>query len=115
MVALSIVEAEYIAAGVCATQAVWLKKILGELQHQQREPTKIFCDNKSVIALTKNLVFHGHSKHMDIKFYYIHDLVKDKEIAIEFCSSEDLTKPLKMDEFLKVNKMLGMMKLEDLV
>ena len=59
MVALSTAEAEYIAAVGCATQAIWLRKILGELQYQQNKPTVIFCDNKSTIALTKNPVFHG--------------------------------------------------------
>lgn len=44
-------------------------------------------------------MFHDHSKHIDIKFHYSRDLVKDSEIAVEFCKSEEevadiLTKPL---------------------
>ena len=90
------------------------------LQHEQKEPTKIFCDNMSAIALSKNPVFHGRSKHIDIKFHYIRNLVKDREIALMFCKSEDqvadiFTKPLKVEAFLKLKKMMGMMKLEDLV
>lgn len=57
VVALSTAEAEYIAATSCATQAVWLRRMMSELRHQQDSPTKIFCDDKSTIALTKNPVF----------------------------------------------------------
>lgn len=52
LVALSTVEAEYIAATSCATQAIWLRKILEILQHKQDAPTSIFYDNKSTIALS---------------------------------------------------------------
>jgi hypothetical protein len=115
VVALSTAEAEYIAATNCATQAVWLRRMLSELQYQQDGPTKIFCDNKSTIALTKNPVFHGRSKHIDIKHHYIRDLIRDKEIVVEYCTSEDqiadiFTKPLKTNLFLKMKNLLGMMK-----
>lgn len=115
VVALSTAEAEYIAATNYVTQAVWLRRILSELQHQQNGPTKIFCDNKSIITLTKNTVFHGRSKHINIKHHYIRDLIKDKEIVVELCISGDqlayiFTKPLKVNLFIKLKKMLRMMK-----
>ena len=110
---LSTTEVEYIAAVGCATQAIWLRKILGELQYQQNKPTVIFCDNKPTIALTKNPVFHGRSKHIDIKHHYIRELVKNKEIMVEYCASEDqianiFMKPLKAEQFFKLKRMLGM-------
>jgi len=119
VVALSTAEAEYIAAGSTATQAVWLRRILSVLQHKQEGPTKILCDSKSAIALSKNPVFHGRSKHIDIKFHFIRDLVNDKEIELEFVRSEDqvadiFTKPLKAELFLKMKRLMGMMKFEDL-
>lgn len=100
VVALSIAEAEYMAAISSATQALWLRRMLGFLQHKQDNPTIIFCDSKSAIELTKNPVFHGRSKHIDIKFYFIHDLVQDKEMVIEYCKTGEqvtdvFTKPLK--------------------
>lgn len=62
------------------------------------------CDNKSAIALAKNLVFHGRSKHIDIKIHYILELIKNGEIELDFCRTahqivDFLTKPLKMDSF----------------
>jgi hypothetical protein len=115
VVALSTAEAEYIAAAYCATQAVWLRKMLEELRHKQQHPTVIYCDNKSAIALAKNPVFHGRSKHIDIKYHFIRDLVKSEEIVLEFCKTEDqmadiFTKALKTNSFLKFKKMIGMVK-----
>ncbi|XP_020271177.1 uncharacterized protein LOC109846363 [Asparagus officinalis] len=41
VVALSSCEAEYIAASTCACQAIWLRSLMKELQHQQEAPTEI--------------------------------------------------------------------------
>uniref|UniRef100_M1A7P8 Copia-type reverse transcriptase n=1 Tax=Solanum tuberosum TaxID=4113 RepID=M1A7P8_SOLTU len=93
--------------------------MIGFLQHKQDSPTKIFFDSKSAIALTKNSIFHGHSKHIDIKWHFIRDLVQDKEIMVEYCKTEEqvvdiFTKPLKLELFIKLKKMLGMVTFEDL-
>ena len=105
------------AVTFAACQAVWLHLMLCELKYEQKGPTKILCDNKSTIALTKNLMFHGRSKHISIKFYYIRELVKNQEIELEFCRSEDqvtniFTKPLKTDVFEKLKMMLGWLTLQ---
>ncbi|PKI62768.1 hypothetical protein CRG98_016867 [Punica granatum] len=112
VVALSTAEAEYIAAAYCATQAIWLRQLLRELQLEQMKPTVIKCDNKSAIALAENPVFHGRSKHIDIKYHFIRALVKSGEIVLEFCKSEDqvadmFTKPLKADTLFKLKRMIG--------
>ncbi|XP_016681202.1 secreted RxLR effector protein 161-like [Gossypium hirsutum] len=39
-------EAEYIAATSAACQAIWLRRVLADLQHEQNGATKIFCDKK---------------------------------------------------------------------
>lgn len=85
VVAFSIVKAEYIV--VVSTQAVLLWRLLKELNQKQTIPTKIFCNNKLAICLTNDLFFHGRSKHIGIKFYYIHELVKENEAAVEFNNS----------------------------
>ena len=50
----------------------------------QKGPTKILCNNKSTIALIKNLMFHGRSKYISIKFHYIRELVKIKRSNLGF-------------------------------
>ncbi|TXG61110.1 hypothetical protein EZV62_012473 [Acer yangbiense] len=62
----------------------------------------------------EDIVYHGRSKHSDIKFHFIQDLVKDNEIMIEYYHSEEkvaniFTKPLKVDSFLKLKKTLCIM------
>ena len=79
MIALSTAEAEYIAAANCAIQAIWLRRMLGFLKHEEGSPTTLCCDSKSAIELTKHPVFHGRSKHIDIKFHFIRNLVNEKE------------------------------------
>ncbi|CAJ2651499.1 unnamed protein product [Trifolium pratense] len=58
IVTLSTCEAEYVEATSCVCHAIWLRNLLKELSLPQKEPTKIFVDNKSAIALAKNPVFH---------------------------------------------------------
>lgn len=86
--------------------------MLGKLNQKQNSPTKIYSDNNSAIALKKKRVFHRKRKYIDIKYYCIHDLVKDKEIELKFCKPENevadiLTKPLKCEEFYKLKKNVG--------
>ena len=81
-IALSSAEAEYIVATSAACKAVWLRRILIDLQHKQDEPTIMFCDNMSTMAMTKNSVFHNRSKHIEIRCHYICELVDKKEIEL---------------------------------
>jgi hypothetical protein len=51
IVSISSAEAEYVAATSASCQAVWLRRILNDMSHTENEPTPIFCDNTSTIAL----------------------------------------------------------------
>jgi hypothetical protein len=55
MVTLSSTEAEVYAAIECAKDAIFFRDVLSELGYQQLEPTTLFIDNKSAIALSKPL------------------------------------------------------------
>eukprot|EP00253_Pinus_taeda_P011241 PITA_11241 len=57
VVALSTAEAEYVVATAAACQAMWLRRVLRDLCHEQENGTTIYCDNSSAIALSKNSVF----------------------------------------------------------
>ena len=59
-------EAEYIAATSAATQGLWLSRLLGELLGSKVDVVELKMDSKSALALTKNPVFHGRSKHIRI-------------------------------------------------
>ncbi|XP_074356626.1 secreted RxLR effector protein 161-like [Apium graveolens] len=113
IVNLSTTEAEFIAATACACQAIWLRRILEELQVKQVKATTIFCDNNSAIKLSRNPVLHGRSKHIDVKYYFLRYLSNDGTIELVYCRTEDQvadiqTKPLKVATFVKLRGLHGM-------
>ncbi|GJX27946.1 ribonuclease H-like domain, reverse transcriptase, RNA-dependent DNA polymerase [Tanacetum coccineum] len=83
-VALSSCESEFIAATAAATQALWLKRLLSKLTHSREGKVTIMVDNKSAIALMKNPVFHGRSKHIDTKYHFIRECIEREDIQVEF-------------------------------
>jgi hypothetical protein len=98
-VALSLCEAEFIAATEAAKQALWLRTLLSELTATKPMTVTLFVDNNSAIALMKNPVFHGRSKHIDIKYHFIRECVECGQILVRrVCTNEQkadaLTKPL---------------------
>ena len=80
--ALSTAEAKYIALCVAVHEAVWLRKLLADLFDHEMDSTIIHCDNQSCVKLSKNLVFHDKSKHIEIKYHYIRDMVQMKAIHV---------------------------------
>ncbi|KAG6521833.1 hypothetical protein ZIOFF_018966 [Zingiber officinale] len=86
-VSLSSAEAEYIAATDAACEAVWLRRILSDVEQKQEAPITIFCDNNSTIAMTKNPVFHARTKHIELRHHFIRDLVSDKKIQLKFINT----------------------------
>ena len=89
MVALSTTEAEYVAATLCACQCVWLGRLLEKIGVKEKTKVVIMCDNNSTMQLSKHPVFHGRSKHIDVKFHFLRDLVNDGIVKLSFCSSQD--------------------------
>jgi hypothetical protein len=74
-IALSTAEAEYIAACSASCEAIWLRKLLTDLFDLEMKATMILYDNQSCIKMTENLVFHDRSKHIEIRYHYICDMV----------------------------------------
>ncbi|KAG6383152.1 hypothetical protein SASPL_157102 [Salvia splendens] len=66
-VAQSSAEAEYVATALTTSQAIWLRRILRYMGEHQENPTEIYCDNKSAIAMAKNPIHHNRTKHIAIK------------------------------------------------
>ena len=63
------------------------------------DATDIYCVNQSCIKLTDNLVIHDKSKNIEIKYYYIQDMVHRRDINLQYVPTQEqvayfLTKPL---------------------
>lgn len=110
-VTLSTTEAEFVAAGSCACQCVWMRRILERLGHSQDNCTVVLCDNSSTIKLSKNPVLHGRSKHIDVRFHFLRDLTRDGVVELKHCGTQEqvadiMTKPLKLEVFLRLRDCL---------
>ena len=103
------------AATACASQVVWMRRVLEQIGQAQKENTIVMCDNSSTIKLSKNPVMHGRSKHIDVRFHFLRELVNYKIIELKFCESREqiadvMTKPLKLESFQKFRNHMGMCK-----
>ena len=70
-------------------------------------------DNQPTIAITKNLVLHDRSKHIDVKFHFLRNCVDGGQIVIEFVETgrqltDVLTKPLGRLRLTELKEMIGM-------
>jgi hypothetical protein len=113
IVALSTTEAEYIATTHAAKEAIWIRKLMSELGHEQKQPTTIFEDNKSCIALANNPVFHMRTKHIDIQYHFIREAIKQQHVSLEYCPTEQMTadaftKPLPTTKFIDTRVRMGL-------
>jgi hypothetical protein len=71
VVAQSSCKSEYIAAANATCQALWLARVLAEVQGSALSTPLLRVDNKSVIALIKNLILYGQSKHIEVKYHLV--------------------------------------------
>lgn len=95
-----------------------MRRILEKLSHIQGKCTTVFCDNSSTIKLSKNPVMHGRSKHIDVRFHFLRDLTKAGVVELVHCGTQDqiadmMTKPLKLDTFLKLRELMGVREVPD--
>ena len=70
-VALSSMEAEYMALCATTQEAIWLILLLKDLGYKQTNPIIIFEDNQSAIAYSKNNTDHKGTKHIDTKYHFV--------------------------------------------
>jgi hypothetical protein len=76
IISLNTAEAEYIVACSANYEAIWLRKLLTDLFDLDMEETTILYDNQSCIKMIENHVFHDRSKHIEICYHYIRDMVQ---------------------------------------
>ena len=111
-ISLSTAEAEYIAAGSCCTQLIWLNKMLTDYGFPQPTLT-LFCDSTSAINISKNPVQHSRTKHIDIRHHFIRQLVETKQLSLTHVNSsaqlaDMFTKALDVQTFIHLRQSIGL-------
>ena len=79
-VALSTTEAEYYALDIACQEEVWLWQLCHKLHMNLDQLTSIYSDNTGAVALSDNPVFHNCSKHINIQWHFVCDLIQSKLI-----------------------------------
>ena len=77
--------------------------------------TVILCYNQSCINMTENPMFHDRSKHLEIKYFYIQDVMQKGAINLQYVSTDEqvadvLTKPLSRIKFKHFREKLGVVR-----
>ena len=109
--ALSSTEAEYMAVAAAIKEALWLRFLLREAGFPQDEPTVIFEDNQSCIALAKNPGKHDRTKHIDIRYHFAREQVIEYEnVVLIYRPTDEMvadmnTKALGAPKFVKFRDM----------
>jgi len=110
-IALSSTEAEYVALSEASREAMWLRHLYGELGYIQKEPILLLGDNDGSIAMARNPELHKRTKHVDIRWHWVRELVSDSLINIVDCrdpeqTADVLTKQHPRPKFVRhVNKL----------
>ncbi|KAF2347047.1 hypothetical protein FHG87_022197 [Trinorchestia longiramus] len=94
-----------------------IELLLIDLELKTGGPMVVNEDNQSAICLAQILKYHGRSKHIDIKFHYVRDLVRNKEIDLVCCPSNDMlvdifTKGLSAEKFSRLRRKLSVVSFE---
>ncbi|KAJ9544402.1 hypothetical protein OSB04_024109 [Centaurea solstitialis] len=112
-VSTSTSEAEYVAAGSCCAQVLWMWNQLMDYGFQLSK-IPIYCDNTLVIAIANNPVLHSKTKHIEIRYHFIRDNVTNGDVELHFIPTEYqlanlFTKPLDEKRFNQLISELGML------
>lgn len=110
-IALSTTEAEYIVLCEASKEAIWLRGLINELGFDQ-DQVEIYCDSQSAIALSKNPVHHEKTKHVDVKYNFVRELVSEKfidvvKIATKYNPEDIFTKIVPVGNMREALRFLG--------
>ena len=111
-ITLSSTEAEYMVLSDCSRQVVWMHTLLGELGYKMK-PILICGDNQGSIFIASNPVTEKRSKHIDIRFHYIWEVIERKLMEVFFIDGDKnpadlLTKNLGSVKFLQFRPEYGL-------
>ena len=103
-VALSTTEAEYMAVAEAAKEALWLTGLVKELGVEQGG-VQLHCDSQSAIYLAKNQVYHARTKHIDVRYHKIRELITSGKILLQKVHTSENTADI-LTKLVTINKFM---------
>jgi hypothetical protein len=81
VVALSTTKVEYMEATHASKEEIWLQRLCLGIGLVQQD-VRIDCDSQSAIFLAKNLTYHSKTKHIDIQYHFVRDMVEENKVLM---------------------------------
>jgi len=82
---LPLKQSTLIVAATSTKELIWLQTIIFELSYKLSQPNIIYSDNQSSINLSENPIqHHDRTKHIDLRFHFLREKVKNKIFKLEY-------------------------------
>jgi hypothetical protein len=103
IVALSTIEVEYMATTHASKEAVWLQRLCSGIGLVQ-QAVRLDCDNQNAIFLAKKPTYHSKTKHIDVQYHFVRDMVEEKKVLLQKVDTlknvvDSLTKSVRTENF----------------
>eukprot|EP00253_Pinus_taeda_P032657 PITA_32657 len=111
VVALPTTKAEYMAANDASKEAVWLQRLCSSMGLVHGD-IRIGCDSQSAIFLAKNPIYHSKTKHIDVQYHFVRDIIEDKKVLLVKVgtlknTADALTKFVSSEKFSWCGEIMG--------
>ncbi|XP_019054091.1 PREDICTED: uncharacterized protein LOC109114989 [Nelumbo nucifera] len=110
-IAHSSTKSEFRVCANAATELLWICSLLLDLKQPPARIPMVWCDNIGAAYLAANLVFHARTKHIEVDFHFLCDLILKRSLFVQFIYSADqvadlFTKPLSGARFTSLRSKL---------
>jgi hypothetical protein len=115
-VSLSTKKVEYMAATHASKEVVWLQRLCSSIGLVQ-QAIRIYCDSQSAIFMAKNLAYHSKTKHIDVQYHFVRDMVEEKKVLLMKVDNlknvaDSLTKNVSIEKFSSCRGSMGIVSLD---
>ena len=98
------------AATHASKEVVRLQRLCSKLGFKQ-QAVRIDCDNQSLIFLAKNPAYHSRTKHIDVQYHFVRDMVESMKVLLENVA-DSLTKSVSTEKFSMCRAAMGISALD---
>jgi hypothetical protein len=116
---LSSTEAEYIAMTETTQEVIVLMDTLKDMMIEQKDAPILFGDNQGALKIATNPISRGRTKHAQVKFYFLRDMIQKRVIQLKYCRTNEMladifTKGIDETKFNKFTSALRLIILDEI-